>query len=153
MGRNKENLNKWMKLRAIKYPEETKKTTTKAQWKIHGVKFTEDEFNLIYDRWLNSTNCELCNHDYSSSKKCMDHSHETGKFRCICCNQCNLNMPDRKKSSRNKSGHKNICFNKQRNNWKFSKLSFGNRTQFYFKTKNEALWFKITFLIYHKSFN
>tara|TARA_R110000796_G_scaffold2453_2_gene9681 strand:+ start:46 stop:498 length:453 start_codon:yes stop_codon:yes gene_type:complete len=146
--KDKQKANEWSKLRAIKYPEETKKTKTKYQWKKNGLKFTEDEFNLIYDRWSKSTNCELCNHDYSSSQKCMEHSHITGKFRCICCNRCNSNMPDKKKRPNN-SGHSNICFNKQRNNWKFRKTIFGNTTEKDFKTKNGALWFKLTFLIYH----
>jgi len=150
--KDKQKANEWSRLRAIKYPEETKKTKTKYQWKKNGLKFTEDEFNLIYDRWLKSTNCELCNHDYSRSKKCMEHSHITGKFRSICCNRCNSNMPDIKKRPNN-SGHSNICFNKQRNNWKFRKTIFGNTTEKEFKTKNDALWFKLTFLIYHKKFN
>ena len=59
-------------------------------WKGQGLKATKEEMDIIYDRYLNSSQCELCNQDYSKYKKCMDHSHETGKFRNIICHQCCL---------------------------------------------------------------
>ena len=38
----------------------------------------------------------------------MDHNHETGEFRNICCKSCNARKSDNKIPSTNTSGHKNI---------------------------------------------
>ena len=61
-------------------------------WKMNGL--IVDDYNIIYDRWLNSEKCEMCLCEYKITKKgylnkCMEHSHTTGEFRSICCMSCN----------------------------------------------------------------
>ena len=73
------------------------KSTFKAKWKNRGLLWdTEEEFNTIWDKYINTDNCSNCNlvfgeHDILKlTKKCMDHDHTNGKFRSILCSYCNL---------------------------------------------------------------
>ncbi len=67
-----------------------KKTDRKHCWKQRGVVFDND-FEEIYDRYINSSQCELCNKVYKNSQdKCLDHCHTTGKFRNVVCQNCNV---------------------------------------------------------------
>jgi len=58
-------------------------------WKRTGL--ITDDIDKIYERYMNSTNCECCGKEYNSSQrdKHMDHCHKTGKFRNILCRNCN----------------------------------------------------------------
>ena len=52
-----------------------------------------DNIDEVYKRYEETTNCDLCNvllKGIGSTKKCMDHSHSTGKFRNILCLSCNI---------------------------------------------------------------
>ena len=75
-----------------KYP----KAKTKASWRDMGLIITsEEEFDEIYDRYINSTHCEKCGNEYKSTiSKHMDHTHSIhdkyGYFRNILCNSCNV---------------------------------------------------------------
>ena len=42
------------------------KTKTKYQWKIRGIKFTDEEFEYWYNKYIYATHCELCNKKFSS---------------------------------------------------------------------------------------
>ena len=70
------------------------KSKTIAKWKIKGL-ICED-YNVLYERYLESTNCEECGCEYgkfgdgSGTFRCMDHSHITGLFRNFLCNRCNI---------------------------------------------------------------
>ena len=80
------------------------KSNTKASWKRTGLICTDEECEEIYQQYIYSTNCELCGKVYKSTKdRQMDHCHETGKFRNICCTQCNGRKRDRKIPTNNKS--------------------------------------------------
>jgi len=63
-------------------------------WKKRGVVSTD--YNLLYDNYLASTNCEECGIEYGKRGdgtglfKCLDHCHETGLFRNYLCNNCNI---------------------------------------------------------------
>ena len=66
----------------------------KSCWKSAGVKFTDEEFESIWKEYTTQSHCEFCytelnNNDYRT-KKCLDHDHETGKFRFILCWYCNI---------------------------------------------------------------
>ena len=85
-----ENYKKW-----VKTPE-GKKLRKIADWKHHGLIETEDyTYEELYESYLHHTNCEVCDvkltiGDRSATMKCMDHDHETGIFRNILCNVCNI---------------------------------------------------------------
>ena len=83
------------------------KSNIKSIWKKNGL--ITDEFEEIYKQYIYSSNCELCGNEYKTRRdRCMEHSHETGKFRNICCRICNQRKSDIKMRSHNKSGHKYI---------------------------------------------
>tara|TARA_R110001592_G_C12702498_1_gene706902 strand:+ start:237 stop:578 length:342 start_codon:yes stop_codon:yes gene_type:complete len=61
-------------------------------WKRKGIKLYDED--LIYNKYMNATNCELCNMkmtigNKAKDRKCLDHDHLSGYFRFICCNTCN----------------------------------------------------------------
>tara|TARA_R110002020_G_scaffold297239_1_gene512988 strand:- start:294 stop:731 length:438 start_codon:yes stop_codon:yes gene_type:complete len=74
------------------------KTTFKAKWKFRGVIWKDDdEFNSIWERYKNTTNCDNCNVEFKIEPtkmliKCLDHCHDSGKFRQILCGHCNINV-------------------------------------------------------------
>ena len=83
------------------------KAITKWNWKNRGL--ITDEFEEIYQQYIYSSNCELCGNEYKSrNDRQMEHCHETGKFRNICCRSCNQKKRDAKIKSHSKSGHKYI---------------------------------------------
>ena len=87
----KEQRKKWDK----KYSNKDigKKTRKKAYWKITGVKFTDKEFESIWKEYTTQTHCEFCYTEFEPGgmkKKCLDHDHQTGEFRFILCNRCNI---------------------------------------------------------------
>ena len=86
------------------------KTKTICYWKSRGLIAGEHEMQIIYTRYINAEFCEICNKEFLKlNDRCMDHSHETGKFRNVCCNQCNSLKNDVKMKSNNTSGYKGIC--------------------------------------------
>ena len=90
------------------------KTTMRRNWRQKGLVFcSEEEFDEIFERYINSTHCEICNKKYKSSRdKQMDHEHlingKFGAFRNVLCKSCNNRRSDNKMSSNNTSNVKNI---------------------------------------------
>ncbi len=76
---------------------EVKKTRKINEWKRRGL--ISDNYDEIYDKWFNATNCEQCNiiftEDNIYARKCMDHCHKTGEFRNIICHPCNSRIDRR----------------------------------------------------------
>jgi len=76
------------------YNEKNKERIAIDRWKRYGLVSTD--YNLLYENYLKSTNCEECGIEYgkrcdgSGTFKCMDHNHETGLFRNFICCGCNL---------------------------------------------------------------
>ena len=105
------------------------------RWKARGLISTD--YDLIYTRYINSTNCEKCGHDYSYYRKHMDHCHSTGTFRNILCHACNVN--DR---NTNTSGYPNITYESKRKKWAYQKIIRGKKHNKRFQTKNEAIIYK-----------
>jgi len=67
------------------------KNHTLYDWKKRGL-ICED-YDKLYDYYLSVEECENCGIELNSgtgTKKCMDHCHNTGLFRNILCNTCNL---------------------------------------------------------------
>jgi hypothetical protein len=65
-----------------------KKVNTCSSWKSQGL--ITDNIDEVYERYINSKNCECCGNEYKQYKdKHMDHNHKTGAFRNILCRRCN----------------------------------------------------------------
>ena len=79
-----------------KYREGNGKKVRKINdWKQSGV--IHDDYDELYDKYINSTECELCNIPITEGKgiigkKHLDHDHETGEFRNILCGHCNVKI-------------------------------------------------------------
>ena len=90
------------------------KRFTKFSWKNRGLLWTsEEEFEEIYSRVIDSIRCELCNKPYKSNQnREMDHAHfidnKWGWFRNVVCTRCNTKKSDRKQRN-NTSGYIGIC--------------------------------------------
>ena len=115
--------------REYRESEKGKKRYTIKNWKKSGLKGDYDE---IYDRYIASTHCELCNQPYkNSADKCMDHCHITHQFRNICCQSCNINLPKQ---------HEEIAYDRyispHGNSWRFQKTFKGKR---YFKSRKSRI--------------
>jgi len=89
---NKEQLN--YKKRDYSQTPTAKKTRRISHWKDRGV--ISNDFNELYEAYLSQTNCDECNIELTydnvrtRTTKCLDHNHETGEFRNILCNSCNV---------------------------------------------------------------
>ena len=105
-------------------------------WLYNGLK--SNYLNAIYCKFMNSTKCEKCGHDYSYYKKCMDHCHSTGEFRAILCQSCNSN----EHRTDNSSGVPNVSFDKSKNRWVYQKRRMKNHHTKKFRTKQEAIEYK-----------
>ena len=92
---NKEHISKreslWHKINNQK-PKGIKKSRI-ADWKYKGLK--AKDYNVIYNRYINTFNCDLCyielytGKDRRTNSRCMDHNHITGEFRAVVCCKCN----------------------------------------------------------------
>ena len=121
------------------------KIKLKSKWKCRGL--IVDNYDRIYDIWINTTNCNTCNTELDINNKCMDHSHSTGKFRGIVCRKCNKNMLDIKHKN-NTSGHKNIYRDKKA--FVYRKDYYGKRYNKSFKNKIDAICYKFIMLLRFK---
>jgi hypothetical protein len=97
------------------------KPKTKYQWRIYGILFlNQEEFELWYNRYIISSNCELCDKKYkTSSDRHLDHNHDTHEPRNIVCNRCNTLKSDTKLSKNNKLKEKYIYFSKSQDRYVF----------------------------------
>ena len=73
------------------------KFATINRWKYRGL--ICDDWDALYDKYLETTHCELCSIEFSLDKKrskstkCLDHDHSTGSFRNFICHSCNVTLP------------------------------------------------------------
>ena len=105
------------KIKEYQQSEVGKKTRNISKWKLRGL---IGDYDAIYEKYINSTHCELCKQPFKNSKdRCMDHEHISGQFRHICCMSCNISMFDRNINANNTSGIKNVS--KNGNSWKYTK--------------------------------
>ena len=89
------------KLKEYRQTPEGIKSIRISKWKCSGVKC--DDFNELYEKYIHSTNCELCFIQLTEGKiktkttRCLDHDHYTGLFRNVVCLSCNLKLPRQNK--------------------------------------------------------
>ena len=115
------------------------------KWKSSGlICDTYYDYLTIYYHWLESTHCEKCNKKFTEGntlyRKCMDHNHNTGLFRNILCQICNIN--DRVD---NTSGVPNISWYSTQKKWAYAKIIDGKTHCRIFKLKEDAIKYKIEF--------
>ena len=58
-----------------------------------------DDYDALYDYYISVKNCEICCVELTDGKPCntrraMDHSHSTGEFRNVLCNNCNIHLKE-----------------------------------------------------------
>lgn len=73
--------------------EAGKKSSRISGWKQWGI--ISDDYDALYTKWKETTRCEECNIELiegneGKHKKVIDHDHNTGIFRNIVCNSCNV---------------------------------------------------------------
>jgi type IV secretory pathway VirB4 component len=81
------------KVKEYRQTDNRKKSNRINTWKHKGVK--SEDFDKLYEKYINTKNCEKCNVElvegnYGYNKRCLDHCHETGEFRFVLCNTCNV---------------------------------------------------------------
>jgi len=69
-----------------------KKSSRMSNWKVLGIR--SDNWDITYERYINSVECEFCGKEYSNSKdRCLDHNHsitDSYNIRGVLCMQCNI---------------------------------------------------------------
>ena len=65
-----------------------KKSKMKHHWtKKKGLRLSD--FERTWDKYVNTSHCELCNISLKKVRKNMDHCHRSGYMRFIVCQRCN----------------------------------------------------------------
>ena len=76
---------------------EGKKKGMLSTWKIKGLQESPENIERIYDLWQTQELCNACDIKLTrdgkccSTQACMDHDHNTNRFRHIICRSCNNN--------------------------------------------------------------
>jgi len=120
-----------------------KKSQTIGSWKTRGL---IDDYEKIYDIYLNTHECMKCNIEISGRNKCMDHDHITNIYRSVLCQPCNKsNSLDLHCNKDNKLGIKNISMTKD--GYDFRKTIKGKTHRKWFLTLEEAIEYKNKYLL------
>tara|TARA_R100000664_G_C2673232_1_gene84363 strand:+ start:121 stop:615 length:495 start_codon:yes stop_codon:yes gene_type:complete len=110
------------------------------EWGIKG------DLEKIYEKYINTANCEVCNIELTMDKKitntrkCLDHNHTTNEFRNIVCHSCNCKIKMDYKN--NTSGHKYIYYVKSKDHYVCKSKTIKAR---YFKKIEDAIDYKNSF--------
>ena len=124
-----------------------KRSKKKYQWKKRGLTDYTDE---LYDEYYNSTNCMSCGVKFEglgAKKKCLDHCHKTGKYRKICCHTCNKCVLSNEIYNTNKSGYRNIYYERFGNRWIYCKTYRGKEYRKASRYKYKIFVWKFAILI------
>ena len=119
------------------------------KWKdVHLVKLRDNEtWDDLYNLWNDAKLCNVCNVELKRGNrgdgKCLDHDHNTGYYRQICCRKCN-SAYDIMCHKDNKLGIKNITKTSS-GSYMFQKVIDGIKYQKTLPTLQEAIQYKIDF--------
>ena len=92
--KNKERIKEYSK--EYSKSEKSKKSQRIKDWKRRGILCFD--WNLLYDIFINTTKCELCNCELNTNtktKKCLDHDHSINdrfNIRYVLCHSCNCKL-------------------------------------------------------------
>jgi len=80
---NKEKIKEYQKTSPKHY-----KTNTIKNWKSHGI--IDTDYDALFEVYIKQTHCWVCDKEYvKRNDKHLDHDHDTGEVRYICCGRCN----------------------------------------------------------------
>ena len=87
--KNKEKIKEVRKI--YKKSEKGKKSNRICKWKFYGI--IDEDLSAVYDFLIEQTHCMICYKEYKdSSDRHLDHDHQTGEIRYICCRYCNVHL-------------------------------------------------------------
>ena len=115
-------------------------------WKTSGlIDIDNDNYEKIYQRYMDTTNCDLCNvllteHKNGNAKE-MEHDHTTQLFRNVVCRRCNIKIKVIETPCRSNTGIKNITFTNHY--YKYNKTAKGVKTLKYFKQLDDAICYSV----------
>ena len=95
--KNKDKLNNYWK--EYRQSEKGKKVMRINNWKQIGV--IDTDFDELYDTYMKQTHCWICGCEYVKKRqRHLDHDHDTGEVRYICCMTCNIKVLGRERGSK-----------------------------------------------------
>tara|TARA_R100000388_G_scaffold94647_2_gene82581 strand:+ start:3169 stop:3648 length:480 start_codon:yes stop_codon:yes gene_type:complete len=78
----------WEKYRKT---DKSKKLMRIANWKQIGI--IDADLSAVYDIYIKEEKCWICGSEFLNNKcRHLDHDHETGEIRYICCQKCNCRL-------------------------------------------------------------
>ena len=88
---NREKKNKATEKWKKNNPEKNHKSYSISMWLYRGV--IDADIQAVYKYFITQTHCWICDIEYCKKyKRCLDHDHDTGEIRYICCSLCNTNV-------------------------------------------------------------
>lgn len=115
------------------------KIRTINNWKQKGV--VSDDWDALYELYVSTTNCMVCDVLFGPKRKCLDHDHITHLYRAVLCQSCNSGNPlDLHRRKTNTSGHSNI--KRHGNGWEFGHTKNRKRHTKNFRILEEAVAYK-----------
>ena len=83
---NKEKMKEYQKTSPVRY-----KSRTIYDWKRQGI--IDDDYDALFEVYKKETHCWICRKEFDKrNNRHLDHDHETGQVRYICCRSCNSKL-------------------------------------------------------------